>query len=348
MYNLESVAWEVTMGCNLSCNHCGSACHNKLNDELNTAEALSLLDDLAALGVKWIAFTGGEPLVRSDIFELMAAAVELGIEVRLITNGTLINPATVEKLAALNVGIVSVSIDGTCEQHNIIRGADCFDECCNALKMLHLAGIPTAVNTTLVKDTLRLLPQLKQELARCGVSAWQLQVGVPWGRLSTHNNWVVDVQDVGSIVDFAYYENLKDDLPRIFLADSIGYYSNKEILSRQKAYGCREFPVWEGCMAGITSVGILHNGDVTGCISIRDSSFGEGNIRERSIVEIWNDPESFEWRRGMVQSRLNGLCGTCRYGERCLGGCPNVRLSIAGDLYAANPLCLYGDFCTRN
>lgn len=342
MYALNSVAWEVTMGCNLGCQHCGSACTQKLPGELNTQEALSLLDDLAALKVKWIAFAGGEPLLRDDIFELLAAAVNHGIEVRLITNGTLIDHETVEKLVRLKVGIVSVSIDGTCEQHNTIRGIDCYQQCCQALEMLCKAGVATAVNTTLVKSNLGLLPQLKKELASCGVSAWQLQVGLPCGRLRQNDHWVLDVSDIETVVDFAYNENLKNDYPKIFLADTIGYFTNREILSRQMAYGdCQKFPMWNGCSAAISAVGILHNGDVTGCISIRDSNFSQGNIRNQSIAEIWNNPNSFGWRRKMTPEMFSGFCGSCQYSRRCLGGCSNARMCLTGDLYADNPLCLY-------
>lgn len=98
---------------------------------------------------------------------------------------------------------------------------------------------------------------------------------------------------------------------------------------------------WAGCNAGTRGFGILHNGDVIGCTSIRDRKFIEGNILKKSIVDIWNAPDAFKWSRGMKKSDLGGACKTCIYGETCLGGCPNTRLTMNGTMQSENPYCVY-------
>lgn len=98
------------------------------------------------------------------------------------------------------------------------------------------------------------------------------------------------------------------------------------------------------CNAGIRSFGILSNGDITGCTSIRGVEFVEGNIRQRSLRDIWEDPSSFSWRRRMGVEQLGENCSKCMYGKSCLGGCPNTRHTVNGSIYSDNPYCAYADF----
>ncbi|MBT8339084.1 MAG: SPASM domain-containing protein, partial [Desulfatitalea sp.] len=104
--------------------------------------------------------------------------------------------------------------------------------------------------------------------------------------------------------------------------------------------------VWQGCNAGKRSFGILHNGDILGCTSIRDKEMIEGNIRHRSVVDIWQDTGTFRWARSMKKSDLKGFCGACAYAGTCLGGCPNTRLTINGSIYSENPWCAYHNAMT--
>lgn len=340
-YILEEVAWEVTMACNLRCEHCGSACTIGMPDELTTEEGLNLIDEVMCLHPKVFVLTGGEPFMRKD-WELLAERISsYGVKLRMITNGTLITPDIVRRLSRLNINIIGVSIDGNCELHNRMRNQNCYGQCLNVLRLLKDAGISTAVNTTLVRDNLSSLPQLHQVLQEVGVSSWQLQLGVSCGRMVKHRGWMLLPKEIEEIVDFSYQKNLNGGYPKVFLADTIGYYSKKEILSRRMAYQSDAYPVWAGCMAGIHTMGIRHNGDVVGCLSIRDVRFTEGNIRERSIIDMWNDGESFAWRRQFKPGEMTGYCKSCVYVERCLGGCSNLRLCTKGSIYQSNDYCMY-------
>ena len=340
-YRLEHVAWEITTACNLRCGHCGSSCTDKKADELNTDEALALIDDIMQLHPREFIFTGGEPFMRKDWYELAKRISCYDTDFKIITNGTLITSEVIRQLADTKVKVVGISLDGTCEQHNRIRNANCYILCLKALKMLKDAGIPTAVNTTLVKENIGSFQMLKQDLHQAGVVSWQLQPGIASGRMSEHRDWMLAPKDIRRIIDFAYEENLKDEYPKIFLPDTIGYYSNKEALARRIVYGCGGYPLWKGCSAGIRSMDILYNGDVTGCLSIRDKSFTEGNVRERRASEIWNDENSFAWRRQLTPQKLSGHCRFCKYVEYCLGGCSNMRLCTKGSIYSSNDYCIY-------
>jgi len=111
---------------------------------------------------------------------------------------------------------------------------------------------------------------------------------------------------------------------------------------RKNSYGGgRDGYNWTGCGAGKYSLGILHNGDILGCTSVRDRSFIEGNIRQTPIKEIWMNPDSFSWNRKMTKDKLSGLCKKCYFGERCLGGCSNTRLTMEGSVYSENRYCSY-------
>lgn len=109
---------------------------------------------------------------------------------------------------------------------------------------------------------------------------------------------------------------------------------------RKKQSG-RDAYLWQGCGAGKYNMGILYNGDILGCTSVRDRRFIEGNVRETPVKVIWENPNNFTWNRQMKKEDLPGLCGKCLYGQYCLGGCSNTRLTMGGSIYAENRYCSY-------
>ncbi|MDR2889411.1 MAG: radical SAM protein, partial [Lachnospiraceae bacterium] len=120
-YQPITCVWEVTMGCNMRCGHCGSSCTNPLKDELNTVEALDLCDQIAGLGVQWITLSGGEPLTRKDITKLVGRLHDKGVTVNLITNGWALNETMAVQLKESGIATVAISIDGTEAIHDQIR-----------------------------------------------------------------------------------------------------------------------------------------------------------------------------------------------------------------------------------
>ncbi len=340
-YKLETCVWEITLGCNFRCRHCGSSCAEPAPDELTTEEALDLADQIGVLKPRYLSLTGGEPLMRKDWSLITERLTAQGIQVCMITNGSLIDEETAEKMERAGLSLVSVSMDGTRQIHNYMRGVDCYDKSKRAYRLLSGTKILRAANTTLVKENLSCLEEMRLELMELGVQKWQLQIGLPVGTLKKNKASVIDPEDLPGVIDFVYEANSKGGI-QVTLAESAGYYSKKEAMAARMADPLGRLSVFRGCNAGIRSLGILQNGDVTGCTSIRDPRFIEGTVRKRPLWEIWQDEQAFAWRRQMtVQKEQQGFCGRCPYAEVCLGGCTNTKLTTAGSIYKENRYCVY-------
>ncbi len=339
-YTPLTAVWEITMGCNMRCNHCGSSCKDALADELTTEEALRVCDDMAALGMRWITLSGGEPLTRKDWPQLAGRLFRNGIIPNIITNGWLVDDDMVKTAAANGVETISISLDGVKDTHDKIRKKGSFDRVISAFQVLRRHKHTSAANTTVTKENIHQLDAIKEILISNEVDLWQLQIGLPMGNMANHRDLVIDKQAVDDLLDYAYQTTLEGKI-KVFPADCLGYFTGNESIVRQISIGTQMPVYWQGCNAGKRSFGLLHNGDVLGCTSIRDESMIEGNIRKRSLIDIWNDNSTFSWSRNMKKTDLGGDCATCTYGDVCLGGCPNTRLTLNGTLYSENVYCSY-------
>lgn len=339
-YQPVTCVWEITMGCNMRCGHCGSSCTEPLPDELTTMEALDVADQMGRIGMRWVTLSGGEPLTRKDWPLIARRLTDNGISVNIITNGWLITEETVRKMKDSGVKTVAISIDGTRDIHNQIRREGAFEHAQRAFGMLRMAGIPTGAVTTLSHQNIGILNELKEDLIQMGVESWQMQLGLPMGNFAQRPDWLLAPEQIDDIIDFCYNTSNEGRI-RVYPADCIGYYNKKELAVRQKSFQTQQYPLWDGCNAGIRSFGMLQNGDILGCTSIRNKEFIEGNIRERSLLDIWDDQNSFMWRRNLTKDQLSGDCAVCKYGAKCLGGCPNTRLTMGKSIYAENEYCSY-------
>lgn len=137
------------------------------------------------------------------------------------------------------------------------------------------------------------------------------------GNLSHNKDLVAPPEMVNQVIDFAYETTKNKEGIQIDLADCLGYFNAKEAYVRQAVTGEDGYP-WTGCNAGKYNFGILNNGDILGCTSIRDREFIEGNIKERSLREIWEDENSFKWNRCISKDELGGKCSKCMYGDICM------------------------------
>lgn len=327
----------------MRCGHCGSSCEEPLPDELTTEEALNICDQIAELGLRWVTLSGGEPLTRKDINMIVKQLHDKGVMVNMITNGWLLTEDMVVKLKESGISTVAISIDGTEKIHDKIRKPKAFDHARKAFQLLKQYGIRTGAVTTLSKQNIDSLNELKEDLIEMGVNSWQVQLGLPMGNLKKNLDWVLEPSQVNSIIDFCY-ETAKEGRIIVYPADCIGYYTEKEMEIKRLSYQTNNVAPWDGCNAGIRGFGILQNGDILGCTSIRSDEFIEGNLRERSLKEIWTDENAFRWNRDMKKEKLMGYCKACRYGNKCKGGCPNTRLTMKGSIYEENEYCAYNQY----
>ncbi len=338
-YKPVTAVWEITMGCNMRCKHCGSSCENSLPGELSTEEAVKLCEGLGKLGFQWITLSGGEPTTRKDWDIIAKALNDNGIIPNVITNGWLLSKEIVERAEKAGVNTMAISLDGLKSTHDYIRKEGSYDRIMKAFELFRGSNVNLSVITTINNVNIKELRELKEILIEKGVKGWQLQIGLPMGNMAKNAELIAEPKHLDEIIDFALETNREGRID-IQLADCIGYFNKKEIESRNISNGTDEY-YWQGCGAGKYSMGILHNGDILGCTSVRDRSFIEGNVKTTPIVDIWNNPESFSWNRNMTKDKLLGLCKKCSFGNRCLGGCANTRLTIEGTVYAENRYCSY-------
>ncbi len=339
-YKAITAVWEITMACNMRCMHCGSACSEALPDELTTEEAMAICDDMGKLGMKWVTLSGGEPLTRKDWPQIARRLNDNGVIPNLITNGWLLDEETAESMKESGLGTVAISLDGVRDTHDDIRCKGSFDRSMEAFKRLKKHGIYTGAITSINKNNLKELEEIKKILLDLEVDSWQLQICIPMGNMVNHKEELVDPEDIDTILDFCLDTAMEKQIT-VYPADCLGYYTEKEELIRAISLGNSSFAPWSGCNAGRRGFGLLHNGDVLGCTSIRDRSFIEGNVKDRNLVEIWNGEENFKWMREMTREDLDGVCKGCTYGDVCLGGCPNTRLTMNGSMKSENPYCSF-------
>jgi radical SAM protein with 4Fe4S-binding SPASM domain len=328
------VVWELTLRCNLNCIHCGSNAGKPRPDELTTEEGFRLIEDLNTIGSREICFMGGEPFLRKDWFELGKKVQETGIKLLFISNGFIINDKIISKLIGLQPYAVGVSLDGgTAETHDYIRGKKgSFDKVKEYIRLARKANLPVSVITTVSKINFSELPIIKDYLLEQGNVAWQIQMAAPEGRFSVDHA----ISEEEYYATGLFIANLKKTYSRkelpVIGAHCFGYYSSKI-----PSLGL--YPNWVGCQAGISILSIKSNGDVTGCLS-QQNYYPEGNIRKKSISEIWNDTNAFAYNRRFTKDMLGENCKTCKYAEACRGGCLGNSLSFTGKPHN-DPYCFH-------
>lgn len=331
-YRLDSCVWEITLACCFNCRYCGSRAGRARAGELTTDECISVAHQLAELGCRRVSMIGGEVFMRPDWHIVAEELTRLGVACAIITNGFIFRGEHIELLKRARIESVAVSIDGTREVHDRYRQPGSYERAFAALRTLCENGVPTSVITTLNAENAPLLPLLYAELKNSGISAWQIQACSPMGNASGRFDYSFDVKKV---IDFIM--ETKDAAPfPMGAADNIGYYTPGEAGLR----GCENAP-FTGCRAGLTAIGIDSVGNVRGCESMYDESFIEGNLRERPLRSIWEDPNAFAYNRKFTPDMLTGKCAECEMGPWCAGGCRSYASFVHGKMYEA-------PFCARN
>lgn len=322
------VSWNLTKKCNLKCPHCYMEAGKKADYELSTEECLALIDELKALGNEMLILTGGEPLMRKDIFDIARYASEQGIWVVMGTNGVLLTDRVAQKMLACGVKGVGISIDSLDPaRHNSFRGGpNAWEYSVRALDICREHGLQALVQTTVMEMNRDEIPQLIAFAREKGVWSFNLYFLVQTGRgqqmndlspQQTHDmlSELVDVQD--------HY--------RPMLVRSKCAPQFKQI-SYAKGRGGLESG---GCMAGTQYCRIMPNGDVTPCPYMTEVA---GNVLEKSFTEVWQKSEILHDLR--APEKLKGRCGRCEFKELC-GGCRCRAYAAYGDYLQEDPACTY-------
>ncbi|MGZ8874595.1 MAG: radical SAM protein [Halobacteriota archaeon] len=330
--------WEMTTACNLRCIHCHASGGKPAADELTTEEAKHLLDQLAEVPeFRMMAFTGGEPLVRQDLFELLAYSQALGFTNTLATNATLIDDDVARRLRRFGVVIAAVSLDGfTAEQHDMVRGiAGSFEAALEGMRALRRAGIVLHVNITAMEYNVEQLVDLMRLVDELGAGILLMYQLVPVGRGCDIHQAALDDGANERLIRFmaeaqrttrAIMEPVAGPQYWPFLLQRAGISSGPLLRLAET--------VFHGCSAGRGFVYIKPDGDVWPCPFIEMSC---GNVRELPFRRIWKQSPVFEDLRHR-ETRLKGRCGECEYRRLC-GGCRGRTLALTGDYLNEDPSC---------
>jgi radical SAM protein with 4Fe4S-binding SPASM domain len=330
--------WEMTTACNLRCIHCHASGGKPAADELTTDEAKRLLDELAQVPeFRMMAFTGGEPLVRKDLFELLAYSQALGFTNTMATNATLIDDDVARRLRRFGLAIAAVSLDGfTAEQHDMVRGiSGSFEAALEGMRALRRAGIVLHINITVMEYNVEQLVDLMRLVDELGTGILLMYQLIPVGRGRDISQAALDEGANERLIRFmveaqrttqAIMEPVAGPQYWPFLLQRAGI-RNGLLLRLAET-------VFHGCSAGRGFVYVKPDGDVWPCPFIEMSC---GNVREAPFRHIWKNSPVFEDLR-QHEIRLKGRCGECEYRRLC-GGSRGRTWALTGDYLKEDPSC---------
>jgi len=349
------VVWNITRACNLKCVHCyndSGAC--KASDEISTAEARGVLDDLVQFGVPSVLFSGGEPLMRPDLFELIAYAVERGVRAVISTNGTLIKPETAKQMKERGVSYVGISLDGIGPVNDEFRGVTgAFERAVEGIKNCQDAGVRIGLRLTLTKKNVQDLERLFDFFEAKHIERACFYHFVPSGRgaaMSDEDLTHAQSRDAVEMILaktklFKQAGRTTDILTVDNHVDGVYVYLKLRQEDSRRADEVWKLLTWNGGGMYSSGVGI-------GCIDFHGKvhpdqfwwHYDLGNVRERPFSQIWMDTGDL-LLRGLKDRRnyIKGRCRLCQFFDAC-GGSLRVRADLHfGDPWAPDPGCYLTD-----
>lgn len=345
---LRLVAWEITRNCNLSCKHCRAAATNgPYSGELDTPASLALLDQIAQVGKPIVILTGGEPLLRPDIFEVARYGTRLGLRMVMAVNGTLITKEIAEQIRNAGIQRISVSLDGaTPAVHDRFRGVDgAFAGSLAGLELARRAGIAFQINTTITKANLDQIPQIQSLAVKLGAVAHHIFLLVPTDRGKYILDQAISAAEYEETLNWFYDQRGKTPL-QLKATCAPHYY--RILRQRSRAEGIAVSyeshgldAVTRGCLGGTGFCFISHTGIVQPCGFL---NLNCGDVTRASFADIWRTSDIFLSLRDFDQ--LKGKCGACEY-KRVCGGCRARAYEATGDYLAEEPLCSYAPAAHR-
>ncbi len=321
------ISWNITRQCNLACAHCYRDARERPDEgELSTDEGLRLIEEIARAGFRVFVLSGGEPLMRADLTELIAAARGLGLRPVLGSNGTLMTEAAAAAMKEAGLARAGISLDSVdADYHNRLRGSPtAWQEAIAGMRACAAVGLPFQVNTTITQQNEQQVLEITDLAVQLGAAGHHVFFLVPTGRGK-------EIAD--DMVQAVRYEERLEALMRkqqeieieikptcapqfVRIADTLGLSTR--------------FPM--GCLAGRTYCVITPTGEVHPCPYL---PLDAGNVRERPFSQIWAQSELLNRFR---EGRLEGMCGKCRWGARCFG-CRARAYWATGNMLAEDPWC---------
>ena len=315
------IAWETTSACNLQCSYCrASARLAPEPSELSTSEAMAFVDEIAPLKPMLI-LSGGEPLLRPDIFILAKHASDKGLRTSLATNGTLLTPEFAAKIAASGIKRISISLDGASPvTHDANRGSGTFMQTMKGIENL-CGKIDFQINTTITRRNKEDFTSMFDLAEKLGAKALHIFFLVPTGR-GREDDLISPVEQEEILHRIDRESGSRSIEIQVTCAPQYARISKAKEGRRRSG----------GCLAGSSFAFVSRSGDVYPCGYLPILA---GNIREKSFLEIWESSPIF---KSLKDRELKGKCGKCSYKKIC-GGCRARAYAITGDYMESDILC---------
>ncbi|MBF0477896.1 MAG: radical SAM protein [Candidatus Omnitrophica bacterium] len=333
--------WNVISRCNLLCSHCYRDSQAGMEaPDLSDEKCLELVSQIKAVNPPIVLLTGGEPLLRKNIFDLIKECKNQGLRVGLSTNGTLIDKSMAQKISQAGVDYVGISIDGKKEHHDVFRGSKgAYDASWAGLKILNELGVKTGVRFTLTAANSGDLMDILEKTVASGCKRFCLYHLVYAGRASKDLDMTVKAKRDILKIFFTKVKELsaKDPSFDVLTTDNPadGIFMSKIIDDGEAAMSC--IMAHGGCSAGDRVVYLDSTGDVYPCQFLRDHSLG--NVKDQTFLEIWeNHSNEFLQQLRNKKGLLQGVCGECAHKGIC-GGCRARAKAFHGSLWAEDPAC---------
>lgn len=329
--------WEITLRCDLACNHCGSRAGRARPDELSTEECLDLIRQMAELGVKEVSLIGGEAYLRDDWTTIARAVRDNGMMCGITTGGRGITPERAKEAFDAGVQQISVSVDGHEATHDALRGVKgSHASAIAALRNLKAAGIKVTANTQIGRTNLAEIPSLFESLVEIGIRGWQVQLTVAMGRAADDPNLLLEPHQVLEVMPMlaAIKKRAVEENILMWPGNNVGYFGPFETALKGG------FPRGHmaSCGAGRSTLGIEANGDIKGCPSLPTIDYVGGNIRDYSLREVWERAPALRFTRDRTVDDLWGFCRDCYYNDTCRAGCSWTSHVLFGKP-GNNPFC---------
>lgn len=321
------VSWLITNECNLRCTHCGNTAKIKKENELTLDECYKFIDECGDLKVFILNISGGEPFLRKNWFEILKYARKKGIEIGITTNGTLIDEKIAEGIKEIKAYNIHLSLDGIGKVHDEFRNKiGVFDSVLNAIKLFREHKIPFGITTSVTKRNFSDLDNIKDFIKENRINSWEIYYAIPVGCLDKVDS-ISREEFLELSKKISAYKTEMKGITVISVGDSLGYYGSIKVRDTQ----------WHGCGAGLNGCAIDAEGNVKGC-PIHPEPFIEGNIRERSLKDIWLDKNKFAYNRKKI--RLSKHCKKCEHSKVCKGGCKT-------SMYSQGTELKYNNYCIK-
>lgn len=322
------VSWNTTNECNSTCRHCYRDAGVRREEELNTAEGMSLIDEIAGAGFKIMIFSGGEPLLRKDILDLVAHAKQRGLIPVFGTNGTLITGEMARRLKEAGAQAMGISLDSIdAHAHDDFRGVPgAWQGAVDGMAACREAGLPFQVHTTAMRWNSGEITALTDWAKEHGAKAHHVFFLVPTGR-------GLNMED--EILPPDHYERLLRQLMEKSLSAAIEIKPTcaPQFMRIASQMGVKT-RFGRGCLAGLSYCIISPVGDVQACAYLNMSA---GNVRKTTFGQIWRESPLLQALR---KKEYGGRCGNCDYGDVC-GGCRARAHFLTGDYLGGDESCLY-------